>query len=201
MRVPQAQNPDLVNQVFTLFKGYLSSQLDAQGKIRQSKSKIGKDAAGLKYKENCKQFEFNVHLEEILDSIDSEATNAERVRALVADAKQVIKRRQKLIRIADKSKDGWAVVEEYESDNLASDSADKKRLKKARNAAEKKRKSSKATAPEPKRFKSNTGDNQLFRSMGCGATIQCVCVILCFNSHFDMPERIPKCCHTVLFSV
>ena len=118
-----------------------------------------------------------------MDSIDSEASNAERVRALVADAKQVIKRRQKLIRIADKSKDGWAVVEEYESDDLASDSADEKRLKKAKHAAEKKRKSSKATAPEPKRFKSNTGDNQLFRGMGCGATIQCVCVILCVNSH------------------
>ena len=180
---PQAQNPDLVNQVFTLFKGYLSSQLDAQGKILQSKSKIDKDAAGLKYKGNRKQFELNAHLEEILDSIDSEASNAERVRALVADAKQVIKRRQKLIRIADKSKDGWAVVEEYESDDLASDSADEKRLKKAKHAAEKKRKSSKATAPEPKRFKSNTGDTQLFRGMGCGATIQCVCVILCVNSH------------------
>ena len=104
--VPQAQNPEIVNQVFTLFKGYLSSKLDAQGKILQSKSKIDKDAAGLKYKGNRKQFELNAHLEEILDSIDSEASNAERVRALLTDAKQFIKRRQKLIRIADKSKDG-----------------------------------------------------------------------------------------------
>ena len=45
----------------------------------------------------------------------------------------------KLIKIADKSKDGWQVVAEYESDELASWSEDEKRLKRAREAASRKR--------------------------------------------------------------
>ena len=137
--------------------------------------------ADLKYKGNRKQFELNAHLDEILDNIDSEALNASRVHELVADAKQLIKRRQKLIRIADKSKDGWAVVDEYESDD-----SDEKRLKGAKNGSEKKRKSSKATASEP-----SSGDNQLFRGKACTANIYRVS-FLCVNSQgVDMPERIP----------
>ena len=181
--VPQAQNPDLVNQVFTLFKGYLSSQLDAQGKILQSKSKIDKDAAGLKYKGNRKQFELNADLEEILDSIDSEASNAERVRALVADAKQVIKRRQKLIRIADKSKDGWAVVEEYESDDLAS-------IRPTRNGSRKQSMQLKRNESLQKlRCLSQNASNLILVILSFFAVwvvelpFNAVCVILCVNSH------------------
>ena len=40
------------------------------------------------------------------------------------NGKLLIKERQKLIKIADKNKDGWLVVQEYESDDLASDSED-----------------------------------------------------------------------------
>ena len=48
---------------------------------------------------------------------------------------ELICKRQKLIRIADKSADGWKVVDEYISDELASDSEDEKRLKEAKKAA------------------------------------------------------------------
>ena len=43
------------------------------------------------------------------------------------------------MKIADKSKDGWQAIAEYESDELASSSKDEKRLKKAREAASRKR--------------------------------------------------------------
>ena len=56
-----------------------------------------------------------------------------------SDGKSSIHRRQKLIKIADRSKDGWKVVEEYESDGLASNSEDEKRVKKAKEAASRKR--------------------------------------------------------------
>ena len=46
---------------------------------------------------------------------------------------------QKLIRIADKSADGWKVVDENVSVELASGSEDEKRLKKAKEAAGRKR--------------------------------------------------------------
>ena len=51
----------------------------------------------------------------------------------------LIRKRQKLIRIADKSADGWRVVEEYVYDELASGSEDEKRLKRAKDAANRKR--------------------------------------------------------------
>ena len=53
------------------------------------------------------------------------------------EAEQFIRKRQKLIKIADRSKDGWLGVQEYESDDLASNSEDEKHLKKVKNAAEK----------------------------------------------------------------
>jgi len=55
------------------------------------------------------------------------------------EGRQRIRKRQKLIIIADKSKDGWQVEAEYESDDLASGSKDEKRLRKAREAASRKR--------------------------------------------------------------
>ena len=55
--------------------------------------------------------------------------------------KSWLKKRQKLIKIADSTKDGWQVVNEYESDKLASGSEDKKKLKKAKDAVTRKKKS------------------------------------------------------------
>ena len=52
----------------------------------------------------------------------------------------MIHKRQKLIKIVDRYKDGWQVVEEYESDELASNSEDEKKVKKAKEAADGKRK-------------------------------------------------------------
>ncbi|KAK3755480.1 hypothetical protein QZH41_017634, partial [Actinostola sp. cb2023] len=55
-------------------------------------------------------------------------------------ASKLVERRQKLIKLADKSEAGWLAVDEYESDELADDSADEKRIKKAQEKATKKRK-------------------------------------------------------------
>ena len=49
-------------------------------------------------------------------------------------------------RIADKNRDGWPVVQEYESDDFASDSEDEKKIRKAKAAAEKKRKEAKSNS-------------------------------------------------------
>ena len=69
-------------------------------------------------------------------TIELIALNSEKnqVDDLVDEGKELIHKRQKLIRIADKSADGWKVVDEYVSDELASGSENKKRLKKAKEA-------------------------------------------------------------------
>ena len=50
------QNTDLVNQVFTMFKSYLTSQLEEKEHELQNQVTIEKQATELKYKENRKQF-------------------------------------------------------------------------------------------------------------------------------------------------
>ena len=79
----------------------------------------------------------------------------------------MIRKRKKLIRIADKSADGWRVVDEYVSDELASGSEDEKRLKRAKDAANRKRRQATQARPGPeKRIKTSLSstDQQLFRS-------------------------------------
>lgn len=58
------------------------------------------------------------------------------------EGKELIRKRQKRIRIADKSADSWKVVDEYVSDELASGSEDEKRLKEAKEASSRKRRHS-----------------------------------------------------------
>ena len=60
---------------------------------------------------------------------------------------------------------GWQVVAEYESDELASDSEDEKRLKKARETASRKRRQKdQLTSGSGKKARAAVGsDNQLFR--------------------------------------
>ena len=79
----------------------------------------------------------------------------------------MIRKRQKLIRIADKSADGCKVVDEYVSDDLASGSDDEKRLKEAKEAASRKRRqTNQPRRYHDKKFKSSlsSSDQQLFRS-------------------------------------
>jgi len=68
-----------------------------------------------------------------------------------------------LIKIADKNRDGWLVVQEYETDDLASDSEDEKKIRKAKAAAEKKRKEAKSNIGNPSKKLKSSGDFQLFR--------------------------------------
>lgn len=62
----------------------------------------------LKYKGNQKQFELNAEIDSILDNIQKENHNSgqnPRIGKLLEEAKQHIRRRQKLIKIADRNKD------------------------------------------------------------------------------------------------
>ena len=130
----------MVNEVFSMFKTYLESKLDEKTKQLESKSKLDKQVTQMKFKGNQKQFELNAQIDSVFDRIRSaNDSKNNQVDDLVDEGKELIRKRQKLIRIADKSADGWKVVDEYVSDELASGSEDEKRLKKAKEAASRKR--------------------------------------------------------------
>ena len=144
-------NTQLVGQVFTMFKEYLSSQLEAKDKHLEQKSKTTKETSELNFKGNRKQFELNSNLSRIFSLIEQNIDNPSEIQKLVQDGHQLIKKRQKFIRLANRSKDGWRVVQEHESDDLASDSEDEKRIRKAE---KKTKENKKQVRPPARRFKS-----------------------------------------------
>ena len=67
----------------------------------------------MKFKGNQKQFELNAHIDSVFDRIRSaNDSKNKQVDDLVDEGKELIRKRQKLIRIADKSADGWKVIHE-----------------------------------------------------------------------------------------
>ena len=96
-------------------------------------------------KETRKQFE---HVESVSDKLESakDALNAHatsKIKTVIEEGIALVTKRMKLIKISDKSKCSWATVEEYLSDELASDSEDGKRLFRSERRAEKKVKAAK----------------------------------------------------------
>ncbi|XP_073244415.1 uncharacterized protein [Porites lutea] len=162
-------NSAAVDQVFSMFKDFLEKKLEDKGKQIEQRSKLDKEVVQLKFKGNQKQFELNAELDAIFESIETESESIEpnlsQIKKLSQEGRQRIRKRQKLIKIADKSRDGWQVVAEYESDELASGSEDEKRLKKAREAASRKRRQKEQLSSDRgKKPRIALGaDNQLFR--------------------------------------
>ena len=68
---------------------------------------------------------------------------------------EVILKQQKLLRIADRERDGWEVVKCYLSDDLASDSEEEKQLPRALReaAADKKKRKANKKKDENKQFR------------------------------------------------
>ena len=62
----------------------------------------------------------------------------EKAKAALESGTELVSKRVKAIKLADKSEFGWATVNEYLSDELASDSDDGKRIYRAQRRAERK---------------------------------------------------------------
>ena len=106
-----------------------------------------KDSYVFKKKGNECQYKAN---EEVKERLEVAAGNLDRVEAAsgkeqlnlawkeIAEGTSFLARRQKLIKLADRSESRWAVVEEYDADVLADDSDDEKKIEKAEKAAKRK---------------------------------------------------------------
>ena len=62
----------------------------------------------------------------------------------------LIRKRQKHIKLADKSNTDWLVVQDYEQDELAGNSEDEKRIRKAQDKAYRKKKQMASSAKKPR---------------------------------------------------
>lgn len=75
----------------------------------------------------------------------------EKAKEALKKGTSLVWRRIKLIRIADKSEFGWEPVNQYEADELASNSEDDKRIYRSRRRADKKHKEKKKKKSPPVR--------------------------------------------------
>ena len=119
-----------------LKRGLEQKELSTDSQIKKLKTEA-EAANSFQFKGNKLQFEFNSSL---LDSIDSSSPsllegNLTRVNQELENVKTLLNKRHKAIRFADKSSAGWTAVEEYESDELADDSEDEKKLRSAERRA------------------------------------------------------------------
>ena len=149
--------------MFNMLKCYLEVKLEEKGKQIEGKSETDKQVGQLRLKGNQKQFEHNAKLDSVLDRIGAETDGHNvAVSELITEGKELIRKREKLIRIADKSVDGWKVVDKYVS---ASGSKDDKRLRRARETVGRKRRQAlHHRSDNSKRFRStlSSSDQQLF---------------------------------------
>ena len=137
-------------------KSYFDSKFEAIAK--KSLEISNKKPSVLKRKGNQAQLD---HELEVLSHVEfaSQAlgnNSEETAQDHLAKAITLINKRIKLVKLADKSENGWATVEQYVSDDLASDSDDDKKIRRAENRAEQKRKRSHKQLPTTytnKRFK------------------------------------------------
>ena len=120
---------EVAQRVATSFLEKQKAKSDHEMVILKQKQKL--DTVKIKSPGNQKQFEY---CREIMDKIDvadnfMDQRDIESAKEALAQGKKAILKRIKLIRIADR--EDWATVNEYISDDLASDSEDEKHLNKA----------------------------------------------------------------------
>ena len=117
----------------------------------EKRSRRSKPAHVYRRKGNKAQAEFNEdicdRLYKLYDYIKSGSVR--RSKNLVSDLISDVEKRIKCIRLADKSLAGWATVDEYLPDELASDSEDDRRIQRAEKRALEKMKKSVRPKPTP----------------------------------------------------
>ena len=130
---------------FELMINYFHKRFEGIEKLQYPSNKNPKieDTLKFKHKVNRIQFEFNQKILQMFENLSSALNNDDISEAKdhCDDLTAKLKRRNKLIKMADRSVLGWDTVAEYEADPIASDSDDGKEIRQAENRAFTERKS------------------------------------------------------------
>ena len=115
--------------------------VDSLRKDQTEKERKTRKMPTFKFKGNEHQYEFNQGLMDSLDDLRDlvEVGSVNRSKKLIDDMVVQLEKRQKLLKLADRSPGGWDTVKEYLSDDLADDSADEKRIRRAETMAMRKK--------------------------------------------------------------
>ena len=131
------ESRDLVD-IFVLFKVDFDNKLDdLKSELVQEQDYLTKKLKGdvfLKYKHegNKIQHKFNEEIvSELINLLKFVPLSESHVIQLISNLVEKVKGRNKLLRIADTSTGGWTTVREYESNIIASDSEDEKKIRQA----------------------------------------------------------------------
>jgi len=200
----EVSNSDTISLISSLLDAKLQKTFDdfkrsldeREVETRRELKKLKTDskaASSLQFKGNRIQFEFNTQLLDCLDLAISNLSegNLLAVQEHFIKAKSDLEKRIKLIRFADKSPAGWAAVEEYESDELAENSEDEKKLRGAERRAltNIKQKSSK---PRVSRFSSPPKSRDFQATQGSGSSTSATSLPFSAHSNFRRPFRATR---------
>ena len=135
------QNPEIQgnSDPFELMMNYFDKHFQGiEKKLQQPSNKIAKmeDTFKFKHKWNREQFEFNKKVLQFVQNLSSALNNDDASEAsnICDDLRSKLKRRNKLIKMADRSVLVWDSDAEYEVDPIASHSDDGKKIRQAENS-------------------------------------------------------------------